>query len=68
ITIREMIENVRRMVGRGQPQFGQLAYRPGENMALYADISRAKALLGWTPEVDISEGLKRTLSWMESQK
>mgnify|MGYP006344904313 CR=1 FL=1 len=27
------------------------------------DISRAKQLLGWQPEVDLDEGLRRTLAW-----
>ncbi len=27
------------------------------------DISRAKALLGWEPEVDVSEGLRRTIEY-----
>ena len=27
------------------------------------DITRARALLGWEPRVDVDEGLKRTLEW-----
>lgn len=29
------------------------------------DISLAKALLGWSPKVDLEEGLKRTIAWFE---
>ncbi|MBI2552461.1 NAD-dependent epimerase/dehydratase family protein [Candidatus Uhrbacteria bacterium] len=31
-----------------------------------ADISRAKELLGWEPEVEFEEGLKRTMEWYET--
>lgn len=60
VSIRQMIETVVRLVGRGLPQFGGLAYRPGENMSLYADISKAKALLNWEPKVSLQAGLTIT--------
>ena len=31
------------------------------------DISKAKALMGWSPVVDLREGLRRTLSYIEKQ-
>ncbi len=31
------------------------------------DISLARRLLGWTPKVDLREGLELTLSWMKKQ-
>ncbi|MBI4135799.1 NAD-dependent epimerase/dehydratase family protein [Candidatus Uhrbacteria bacterium] len=33
-----------------------------------ADISRAKQLLGWEPQVPFEEGLKRTLDWFAQAK
>jgi UDP-glucuronate decarboxylase len=27
------------------------------------DISRAKALLGWAPRVELEEGLRHTIAW-----
>jgi nucleoside-diphosphate-sugar epimerase len=35
-------------------------------MALFADISKAKELLKWTPEVAIEDGLRRTVSYQIS--
>lgn len=32
------------------------------------DISKARKLLGWQPEVTLKEGLLRTISWFRSQK
>ena len=31
-----------------------------------ADISKAKELLGWTPKVDLDEGLQRSIDWYTS--
>ena len=37
--------------------------RQGDQRFMRADISRARAALGWTPEVDLAEGLRRTAEW-----
>jgi nucleoside-diphosphate-sugar epimerase len=31
------------------------------------DITRAKQLLGWQPQISLEEGLKRTMPWFERQ-
>jgi dTDP-glucose 4,6-dehydratase len=31
------------------------------------DITRARQLLGWTPRVDVDEGLRRTIAWFREQ-
>jgi len=62
VSIRSVIETVRSIVGRGEPQFGEIPLRQGENMELYADISKASELLGWTPKIELSVGLHRTIA------
>jgi len=32
------------------------------------DISKAKKLLDWKPEVKLEEGLKRTIEWFEVER
>ncbi len=66
VSIRQVIEMVRNFVGRGVPQFGEVAYRAGENMELYADISKARALLDWEPKVSLEMGLKKTIQSIKS--
>lgn len=61
VSIREVVEMVRRLIGKGEPDFGQIAYRPGENMSLYANIGKAKAILGWEPTVPLEAGLGLTI-------
>lgn len=38
--------------------------RPGELQHIALDISRAKAELGWQPQVSLREGLSATLDWL----
>lgn len=67
VTIRFMIEQVRSIIGKGEPDFGRIAYRTGENMALWADTSLARELLGWAPQVPVEEGLARTVRYYRSE-
>ena len=32
---------------------------------LFSDSRKAKALFGWDPKIDIEEGIRKTISWME---
>jgi len=59
ISIRTVIEKVQTYIGKGSPKFGKIAYRTGENMSLYADISKAELLLGWRPKTAIESGIKK---------
>lgn len=67
ISIRSMIELVRMIVGKGEPKFGQIPYRQGENMALYAENEKAAKLLQWKPTVELREGLLKTINWFRIQ-
>ena len=67
VTIRSVIEKVRAIVGLGEPAFGRIPYRPGENMALWADTKLACELLGWTPKVSLEEGLTRTIEYYRDE-
>jgi len=37
--------------------------KPGEQMRSCLDVSRAAAMLGWTPQVSLEEGLAATVDW-----
>jgi len=61
ISIKKMINTIVAVIGSGQPQFGQIAYRNGENMELYANISKANSMLDWQPKTSLDNGLKITI-------
>ena len=67
VAIRDMVELVCRLIGGGQPEFGAIAYRPGENMALYADVSKARRLMGWQPAISLEAGLEDLIEWGRGQ-
>ena len=39
-----------------------------EPMITYADISKARRLLGYEPKINVEEGLRRFVEWMRSEK
>tara|TARA_B100000315_G_C14560151_1_gene580101 strand:- start:876 stop:1811 length:936 start_codon:yes stop_codon:yes gene_type:complete len=63
ISIRAMISKVCNLTGSGRPQYGKVLYRPGENMFLYANISKAKSILKWESLTTLDTGLKKTIDW-----
>jgi len=67
ITIREVVEQVQKTVRQGKPEFGIINYRIGENMALYADSSKAEKILGWRSSVTLEQGIKETVNSYRSE-
>jgi UDP-glucose 4-epimerase len=41
--------------------------RPGDVLRLYADLGKARSLLGYTPTVSLIDGLTRLKTWYEAQ-
>ena len=64
VMIKEVINKIVKYVGSGIPKFGKVKYRKNENMKLYADITKARVLLGWQPKVNLDSGLKKTINWI----
>ncbi len=61
-----MIEIVRDLIDKGEPLFGEINYRKGENMCLYANINKAREILGWAPMCSLENGLQKTINWYAS--
>lgn len=40
--------------------------RPGDQEVYISDISKAKKLLGWEPEIGIEEGIERLIEWVRT--
>lgn len=66
ISINELAEKVKRVVGRADAQIVYDAPRPGDVLRLYADSSKAGALLGFEPKVSLDEGLAQLKGWYDS--
>ncbi|MBI2558003.1 GDP-mannose 4,6-dehydratase [Candidatus Woesearchaeota archaeon] len=42
--------------------------QPGDMLVTYADISKAKKLLGWEPKIRIEEGMKKMAEWLKENE
>jgi len=61
-TLNQIIAVLNELTGQNLPaQYG--APRAGDVRHSHADITRARTLLGYAPEIDLREGLRRTLEW-----
>jgi nucleoside-diphosphate-sugar epimerase len=66
--LRDFILKVRDSIDPALPLgFGEVAYRCDQVMNLTADIGRLKAATGWSPEVSLTEGIRRTVEWYREQ-
>ena len=51
-----------------EPKIEYLPDQPGDVPITYADVSKANALVGYSPRVPIREGLKRFVEWYREQQ
>lgn len=63
-SVREIVERTLKLMGNPvKMRVGALPTRPDEMMQMSADISLAARQLGWKPQVNLEEGLRRTIRW-----
>jgi NAD dependent epimerase/dehydratase len=67
VSIGDLAQRVLRLLGLEVPialDEGRLRPPNSEVERLVADVSKAKRLLAWQPEVSLDEGLRRTIEWL----
>jgi len=67
-TVREIAENVGRLMKKPhiEPQITG-KYRVGDIRHCFADITKAKNILGFEPEVSMEQGMQELLEWLKDQ-
>jgi UDP-glucose 4-epimerase len=63
VTINDLARQVADVVGRRDAVIQHDIPRPGDVLRLYAEMSQAKALLGYEPRVPLRDGLAKLLEW-----
>jgi UDP-glucose 4-epimerase len=64
VSMRDLATTILRLMGDPiVAELGALPDRPTEIWRMYSDASRARAELGWSPQVGLEEGLSRTIAW-----
>ena len=67
MTINALAEQVAAVAGCIDPQIIHDVPRPGDNLRLYADIGKARRLLGYAPRVSLVDGLRQLKEWYLNQ-
>lgn len=67
ITINQMIAMLEELTGKKAHIQNHPAHR-ADILANSADISKAKRLLGWEPQMDLVEGMKHLVDWYRSER
>jgi UDP-glucose 4-epimerase len=67
VSLNELLRLMSRIAGRTTEPIYQEP-RAGDVRDSQADISKARALLGYAPKVALEEGLRRTLEWCRAEK
>ncbi len=67
--IRDLCQTRWESVGRsGQvPPAQHVDPRPGELQSSLVDAAQAESVLGWSPQVDVAEGLRRAVDWFAAK-
>ena len=67
IKIRKIIENVKKILKGGYPQFGIIKLRKDEILKLYPSIKKAENKINWRPKISFNRGLKSTIKFYYEQ-
>lgn len=67
ITLRDLIALIEKNLGR-DAAVRKMPDQPGDVPITFADITRAKELLGYDPKVKIEEGIRRFVQWYLENK
>jgi len=64
LPLKTYIETVREILGTPLiPEYGAIEYRPDQVMHLEADVNKLTKNTGWTPSVEVIEGLTQTIEF-----
>ena len=67
-TLKEAALKINTLAGNAiQINFGVLPYRENEIWRYLLDITKAKQILDWNPDISLEEGLKKTIEWYKSE-
>jgi UDP-glucuronate 4-epimerase len=67
VSMLAIIEQLASLLGK-RPQFDRRPVHPADVPATWADITKARELLGWAPQVSVEEGLRRAVEWYRENR
>ena len=67
MSLKEMINIIGKTLGV-EPKIKQLPMQPGDVDRTYADITKAKKLIGYEPKTSFEEGIRKFVEWYKENK
>lgn len=67
VSLKEMIDVIGKTL-KIEPKIKQLPRQPGDVDKTYADITKAKKLIGYEPKITFEEGIKRFINWYKENQ
>ena len=67
VSLKEMINTIGQAIGV-EPKIKQLPMQPGDVDRTFADISKAKKLIGYNPKTSFKEGIENFVEWYKINK
>lgn len=67
VTLNEMIETIEQALGK-KAIINRMPMQPGDVNRTYADITKAKNLIGYNPQTSFKEGIENFVKWYKENK
>lgn len=67
VTLKEMIQTIGEALGK-EPKINQLPMQPGDVERTFADVSKAKNLIGYDPKTSFKKGIENFVKWYKINK
>ncbi|MDO9121295.1 MAG: GDP-mannose 4,6-dehydratase [Anaerolineaceae bacterium] len=67
ITISELLEKIEQRIGK-KARVDYIPRHPADVEANWADVTKAKTMLGWQPRVGLDEGITELVNWYMEQR
>ena len=62
VSLKEMVETIEKVLGK-KAMLDKQPMQPGDVEKTYADISKAKEILGYNPKTNFEDGIKKFVDW-----
>ena len=66
IKVKKLINDIRKKIKKGKPQFGLIKFRKDEIMNFYGDIKKVRKVFNWKPKNNIEKGISKTIKFYGS--
>jgi len=67
VTVRELVASFERVFGRAVP-VEEAPPRPGDAVGAFANVDKARDVLGWRSELTIDDGIASALAWARKRR